>query len=478
MSRTHIAVISLLGLLLAALAAIWLLREPPASSSRAAPSAMLAEAPESSPVADQPALYRCPMHPEILSHEPGNCPLCGMRLAAVRDAGPEPARPEASSRHGAVRVSRGFLQNFAVRTAEVQRGPLTISTRAVGVLAHDEAKLVSVNTKFAGWIEKAQVNNVGESVQAGDLLFEVYSPEVVTTEREYLAAIDYVRRLQQGGAYPEAVERAESLLAAARERLRNWDISEAQIDSLDIRGKASRRVRVLAPASGIVVDKSGDSLEGMRVNPGQTIIKIADHSTLWAKADFDEEVLPHVQEGNPVTVEMDAFPERRWAGRILFFRSAVNPDTRALTAYVEVANPDLALRPMMDITVFANHLVAADAVLAPVESVLRSGERAIVVVAADDGLFEPRSVRLGPAAGDRQQVTAGLQPGERVVVSSQFLIDSESNLQAAIAQMLGDGDAWEAAQSGAMLDSESPDPGRRGIPRDVADPGVVHPHRH
>ena len=445
MSRLHILVISLLSLALVAMGAVLLLREPPASAPITAQAANLAEAPAGGPLGGQPALYRCPMHPDIAHNEPGDCPICGMKLVAIRDRSPELPRTETSPRDGVVRVSRSFLQNFAVRTAEVRRGPLSVSTRAVGVLAHDEAKLVSVNTKFAGWIEEARVHNVGESVAEGDVLFEVYSPEVVTTEREYLAAVGYVRRLREAGAYREAVDRAESLLEASRERLRNWDISEDQIDALDNLGMASRRVRILAPASGIVVDKSGDSLEGMRVSPGQTVLKIADHSTLWATADFDEEALPHVREGSPVTVTVDAFPERRWEGRILFFRSAVNPETRALTAFVEVANPDLALRPMMDVAVSAQRLVAPDAVLVPVESVLHSGERAIVVVAREDGLFEPRTVRLGPAAGDRQQVTAGLSPGERVVVSSQFLIDSESNLKAAVGQLLGDDEALDSA---------------------------------
>ena len=437
MSRLHIILISFLGLVLIAVATIVLRGKPPASIPKAAPVAILPETPEGAPFDDHPTLYRCPMHPNIVHDEPGNCPICSMELAAVRDAAPGSTRPQAVPTDGAVRVSRSFLQNFAVRTAEVQRGPLTISVRAVGVLAHDEAKLVSVNTKFAGWIEQARVHNVGETVAQGDVLFEVYSPEVVTTEREYLEAVGYVERLREAGAYREAVERAESLLAAARERLRNWDISEDQIDALDTLGMASRRVRIRAPASGIVVEKSGDSLEGMRVSPGQTVLKIADHSTLWAKADFDEEALPHVREGSPVSVEVDAFPERRWEGRILFFRSAVNPQTRALTAFVEVANPGLALRPMMDVTVSAQHLVSPDAVLVPVESVLHSGERAIVVVVRDGGMFEPRSVALGAVAGDRQQVTAGLAAGERVVVSSQFLIDSESNLRAAVGQLLG-----------------------------------------
>ena len=445
MSRLHITLISLLSLGLVAVAAILLVGDTPARAPGAAPAAILPDTPAGAPSGDRPALYRCPMHPDIVRGEPGDCPICGMDLAAVRDSVPESARPRVAPRDGAVRVSRSFLQNFAVRTAEVERGPLTISTRAVGVLAHDEAKLVSVNTKFAGWIEKARVHNVGETVEEGDVLFEVYSPEVVTTEREYLEAVGYVGRLRKAGAYPEAVHRAESLLAAARERLRNWDISEDQIDALDTLGTASRRVRIPAPASGIVVDKSGDSLEGMRVNPGQTVLKIADHSTLWAKADFDAEAVPYVGEGSPVSVAMDAFPQRRWAGRILFFRSAVNPETRALTAFVEVSNPDLALRPMMDVTVSAQYLVSPDAVLVPAESVLHSGARAIVVVARGDGLFEPRPVALGAAAGDRQQVTAGLSAGERVVVSSQFLIDSESNLKAAVGQLLGGDPAPESA---------------------------------
>ena len=403
-----------------------------------------AKRPKASPAhlasGDSPALYSCGMHPQVMQREPGTCPICGMDLVAIPDRTARPAHGGTVGHSGVVRVSPGFRQNFAVRTAVVQRGPLTVSIRTLGVLDHDEAKLVSINTKFSGWIEKARINNVGESVVRGDVLFEIYSPEVVTTQREYLATVDYVDRLRASGAHRDALVRAESLLGAARERLRNWDVSETDIGALDAARMVPRTVRVLAPASGIVVDKTGDFLEGMRVSPGRTVIKIADHSTLWAKTDFFDEDLRHVREGNSVVIEAAAFPDRRWEGRILFFRSAVNPETRALTAFVEVANPDLVLRPMMDVTVSARVPVAADAVLAPTESVLRSGERALVVVARGEGLFEPREVALGTAAGNLQQVTAGLAPGERVVVSSQFLIDSESNLQAAVAQLLAEGE--------------------------------------
>ena len=176
--------------------------------------------------------YTCGMHPNVTRSEPGNCPICGMKLVAKKPPDPVTAEESASD----VRVAPSFQQNFAVRTAEVRRGTLPVSIRTVGILAHNEEMLVSVNTKFEGWIETAHVNNVGESVDEGDLLFEIYSPQLVTTQREYLAAMDYVGRLESSGAYPDAIARAESLLEAARERLRYWDITESRSTPWGARG--------------------------------------------------------------------------------------------------------------------------------------------------------------------------------------------------------------------------------------------------
>ena len=394
------------------------------------------------PVEEQ-TVYTCGMHPNVNRTEPGNCPICGMKLVAKKPSAP--AEEDGSDTD--VRVAPGFLQNFAVRTAVVDRGALPVAIRTVGVLAHNEEKLVSVNTKFEGWIETAHVNNVGESVARGDVLFDIYSPQLVTTQREYLAAMAYVQQLEASDAYPDAIERARSLLEAARERLHYWDITEEQIDALERSGSAPRTIRFFSPATGFVVEKMGDSLEGMRLEPGMTVLKIADHSTLWAQAEFFESDLRHVQEGSEASIQVDAFPGRRWSGRILFFRSAVDPETRALTAFVEVDNADLSLRPMMYVDVSLEVEGASDAVLAPSEAVLHSGERAVVIVAKDDGAFEPREVSLGLAADGMQEITAGLSPGETVVVSSQFLIDSESNLRAATAQMLrGDEEEEEPAE--------------------------------
>ncbi len=373
--------------------------------------------------------WRAPMDRSYIRNQPGKSPM-GMDLVPVYE--------EETPAEGGVRVSPSFLQNFAVRTTEAKRGSLAIDIRTVGTLAHNEERVYSVNTKFEGWIEKARFNNVGEQVKKGEVLFEIYSPQLVTTQQEYLAAMDYVRRLTDNEAYPDAIERAKSLLESARERLRHWDISEDQIQALERSKQVGRTVAFVSPNSGFVVDKMGDSLEGMRLSPGMTVLKLADHSTLWAEVQFFEHHLRHLREGQDVTVEIDAFPGRRWNGKILFFRPAVNPQTRTLTAFVEVANRDLRLRPQM----YANILVrvpgASNAVMVPDEAILHSGARAVVVVATRGNRFEPREVRLGVASGGMQEILSGLSAGEQVVTSSQFLIDSESNLKAAISQLLGD----------------------------------------
>ena len=382
--------------------------------------------------------WRAPMDPQYRSDRPGKSPM-GMDLVPVY--GDAKDGPSGS----AVRVSKQFLQNFSVRTAEVERRDLPRSIRTVGILAHNDEKVVSVSTKFEGWIERAEVNNVGESVRQGDVLFDIYSPELVTTQQEYLAAMDYVKRLREGGARADAVDRAESLLEATRERLRHWDVTEAQIAALAAAGQASRTLPFLAPASGFVVAKMGDSLDGMKLSPGMTVLKIADHSALWVEVQLYEEDVRHVREGSPVSIEVEALPERRWNGTIGFFRSAVSAETRALTAFVEIANPDLALRPMMYVNVSIEAEGVRDAIVAPAESVLRSGTRSVVIVDRGAGVFEPREVALGLTAGDLQEITAGLATGERVLVSSQFLIDSESNLQAATAQLLrGTGESGDS----------------------------------
>ena len=289
-----------------------------------------------SPQGERKILYwRAPMDPNYISDKPGKSPM-GMDLIPVY----EDAGGGGAGSPNDVRVDPGFLQNFAIRTAVVERGTIPIDIRTIGILQHNEQNVFSINTKFEGWIEKSNYNTVGEYIEKGALLFEIYSPQLVTTQQEYLAAIDYVRRLSASNAYPEAVERARSLLASARERLQYWDITDEQIDLLRERGKPLRTLPFYSPASGYLVAKGGESLEGMRLTPGMTVLKLADHSKLWAEVEFYEDQLRHIRKGARVLVEVNSFPGRRWAGRVALFDSKVAPKTRTLRAYVEVDNAD------------------------------------------------------------------------------------------------------------------------------------------
>ena len=352
------------------------------------------------------------------------------------------ARPEAG--HQGVQVSKSFLQNFAVRTAEVERADLPARIRTIGYLDHDEARLVSVSTKFPGWIENPRVNTVGERITQGDVLFEIYSPELVTAQEEFLGALHYAVRLRTSGAYEGAVTRAEALLEAAGERLRHWDLTAQQVEDLLAAGEPSRTVEVYAPASGYVMEKLGDSLAGIKVGPGTTILKIADHSTLWAKVEFYEHHLRDLRVGLRADISLDAFPGLRWQGRLLFFEPAMNPQTQTLTGYVEIDNSDERLRPKMYATIEIRLPGARDTLVVPAQSVLRSGnDRNIVIIDAGEGLFIPREVELGIESDGQLQVVKGLAAGERVVTSSQFLLDSESNLQAAIDRLSSNPDGGQ-----------------------------------
>ena len=371
--------------------------------------------------------WRAPMDPSYISDKPGKSPM-GMDLVPVYE-------DEAGSQSG-IRVSANFLQDFAVRTAVAEKGSIPVDIRTVGVLAYDEKNIVSVNTKFEGWIEKAKVNYVGEIVRRGEVLFEVYSPQLVTTQEEYLAALDYVKKLSSG-AYPGAVERAKSLLSAAEERLHNWDITEDQIEALRQSKKITRTLKIVSPVSGILTEKMADSLEGMKVTPGMNIYKIADLSTVWVQVEVYEDQIRQLRLGQTAAVTVDAFPGRRWKGRIAYIDPTVNPQTRTLKAYVEIANPHWRLRPQMYANVDIPVPAASGVVRVPEEAVLHSGTRNVVIVQKEKGLFEPREVQLGVTGGGYQEVRSGLRAGEVIVTSSQFLIDSESNLKEAISQMLG-----------------------------------------
>jgi len=221
----------------------------------------------------------------------------------------------------------------AVRTVVVEKGAIPVVIRTIGTLAYNQKNIVSANTKFEGWIEKANVNYIGEPVSRGEVLFEIYSPQLVTTQQEYLAAVDYLEKLRANSA-AEAVKRAQSLLEATRERLRYWDITEDQIEELRNKQTLDRTLKITSPASGIVIEKMGDSLEGMKLTPGMNVFKIADLSNVWAEIEVYEYQIQYLGLGQTASITLDAFPGRHWMGKIIYLDPTLNQKTRTLKAFV------------------------------------------------------------------------------------------------------------------------------------------------
>ena len=412
-------------------------------------------------------LWTCGMHPQVIQKESGDCPICHMELVPVRDTAPEPepSRDERRVRHwrapmdptyisdkpgespmgmdlipvyeepaeaqSGIRVDPHFLQNFSVRSARVERGRIPRLIRTIATLHYNPRTMVSINTKFEGWIEAAHVDYLGQPVREGDLLFEIFSPQLLTTQQEYLAALRFLERLR-AQADPKAVQRSRALVEAARQRLLFWDVTEDQIENLRTQGKPFRRLKVASPVSGVVVEKAAESLEGMKVSPGMNLYRVADPSTVWAQVEVFQHEMRHLRMGQRVRISLDTFPERKWQGTVVSLNPELDPRTRTLGVQVEIPNGDGRLHSEMVAEVELEIPGPANALKVPEEAVLHTGARSVVIVRKEPNLFEPREVELGAAGGGFQEIRRGLKAGERVVTSSQFLIDSESNLREAI----------------------------------------------
>jgi len=421
-------------------------------------------------------LWTCPMHPEILEEEPGSCPICKMDLVAVKaDAGqqgevgsvertilfyrnpmdpsvtsPVPRKDEmgmdyvpvyadeaeaAADQGAVVTIDAAVQQNMNVVTEEVRRRDISHEIRTVGSLGYDQERMVSVTTKYPGFIEKTYVNYIGQPVKKGEPLFEIYAPELVQTEQELLAALRYARQLELAPA--DARDRALALVEAARQRLAYWDVSSEQIAELEETGEVFRTLQVLAPASGVVMLRM-PGLEGMATQPGMELLHIADLSNLWLTVEVFDNQLPWIDVGSAATVSLSYFPGVTYRGRVRFIEPEVSEKTRTLQLTLDVPNRDGRLRVGMYATVVFEPVAASNALTVPAEAVLRTGQRDLVIVALGGGRFAPREVVLGPRADGSVQILEGLADGDEVVTSAQFLIDSESNLREAISKLVAE----------------------------------------
>lgn len=334
---------------------------------------------------------------------------------------------------GSVRLTADQIRQFGITFDFVGERTLEDAVRTVGIVNFDETRMANVVPKFGGFIERLYVDFTGKAVRRGQPLVEVYSPELVAAQEELLLAVRLEESLGES-AVPGAPAGASDLIGAARRRLRHWDVSERQINEILRGGRARRTLTLHAPVSGIVVEKS--VLQGQAVQAGQPLYTIADLTEVWVEAEIREADAGLVREGSPANVDLTAFPGRPVVGRVEYVYPTLQSEARSLKARIALPNPDGRIKPGMYATVRLTTPVRT-ALTIPTSAVVRTGERQIVFVDMGGGELMPHEVETGRVAGDYTEVLSGVEPGQRVVTSAQFLLDSESNLAEVMKAMMG-----------------------------------------
>ena len=327
-----------------------------------------------------------------------------------------------------VQLSAERLQSIGVKFGVVERKPVQDEIRATGTVAIDEARLSYVQTRISGHIEKVFADATYQYVRKGQRLFTIHSPELVVAEREYLLAKQNAKNLSQS-TVPGVAEGVASLLDSSRERFEQWNIPEQEIARLESTGQVVEAMEIVSPVSGYITERN--ALPNLNVQPETRLYTIADLSTVWVLAQIFQNDLARIRIGAPTSLSLDSYPGRAFRGKVDFIYPDVDMTTRTARVRLLFSNPNLTLSPGMFVNVTVQVPLGNQLVI-PVSGVLQSGTRQIVFVDRGAGYLEPREVQLGPQAGDQYIVLKGLKTGERIVTSANFLIDSESQLQAAI----------------------------------------------
>jgi len=372
---------------------------------------------------------RSPTPPAAAVTEQGPSGHEGMPGMGREPSGEHPTEAKGNT----VYISPARQQLIGVRTAPVTARPLRTTIRTVGTLAYDETRVTRINTKIAGWIDRVYVDYVGKSVRRGEPLLALYSPALVATQKEYLLALTGGHPFGGSRSSTEARAASDSLRTATRERLKLWDISDAQIDEIERTGQVRKLLTLYAPFDGIVLER--DAFAGQYITPEMSTFKIADLSTIWVLGQIFEYELGRVKIGQEVAVE---FPygqaHEGLNGQITFIYPDVDPQTRRVKIRAEFHNPGFEFKPDSYVTL----VIASDqgeALSVPKEALIDTGAKRYVILAHPNGYFEPREVEVGPPTDEVYPVAHGLKEGDTIVTSALFLIDSETNLQAAMQAM-------------------------------------------
>jgi RND family efflux transporter MFP subunit len=439
-------------------------------------------------VAQGTAKYTCGMHPFIISDKPGKCPICGMTLTKIGDplteaaagsaaqggaagkgerkilfyrnpmnptvTSPVPAKDsmgmdyvpvyedEARGSGGGVNLPEGYatvqvgmerVQLAGIQSAPAVRETISHPVRAVGIVVPDERRVRRVQTKIEGWIEKLYTNFTGQLVTKGQPLLEIYSPELVASQREYLLALEMHDRMKEN-PYPEEREMAAQLVQSSRRRLELFDVPQSFIAELERTKNPRRTVTLNAPVSGYVTGK--EIFEGTRVMSGMDLLTVTDLSRVWIEADLYEYEAQFVRMGQTASLETVAEPGTKLKGRVAFIYPTFSPETRTLKVRFDFPNPGLRLKPQMYADVSLD-LHSMTGVVIPDSALIETGVRVIAFVDAGGGSFEPREVKVGVRGNGKAQILSGVKAGEKVAVGANFLLDSESKLRAALTKMTG-----------------------------------------
>ncbi len=393
--------------------------------------------------AEHAVKYHCPMHPTIISDQPGDCPICGMKLVPMDDGAhadtTHAAHTSTVPKRTAVSITPQSRQTMGLALGTVEKRKLSREVRTSARIVADETRLHHVTVKVDGWVNELFASVTGQQVTKGDSLLTIYSPDLVSAQQEYLTALDTRDKLLQG-AEPATRQDANELVMASRRRLELWDVSDAQIDRLEKTRTVEQYLTLYAHRSGVIIERN--IVAGHKILAGEVLMTIADLSQVWGDADIYQSDLPYVHVGMPLEMSFPYWPDKSFRGKVIFVTPTIDPETRTLQARLEIPNPELLLRPGMygDASLYYS---LGERLAIPAEAVMFSGRNTYAFRDTGDGHLIPTEIKVGAQGEGWYELLDGLREGDRIVVSANFLVDSESSLKAALEAMTGDTQAGE-----------------------------------
>ncbi|MFN3604236.1 MAG: efflux RND transporter periplasmic adaptor subunit [Leptonema sp. (in: bacteria)] len=405
--------------------------------------------PKTSILSEKPntQLWTCPMHPQIIMDKPGDCPICHMKLVPLKEKPKEEEhknhKKEDSNNHRdsmsnsqiSIHLEPAFIQKMNLRTEKALKKEVEKKLSFVGHVDFDESKIYIINTRVSGWVEKLYAKYEGKYIQAGEVLLAIYSPELVSTQEEYLNLYkQYSLTKQTLGNDNSITKEISKLLLSSRERLKLWNISEYQIQQIERNQKSSRLLYITSPYNGFIIEKK--VFEGQKVEQGTDLFKIANLNPIWVFAHIPESEIFYVYLGQKAKVKISQVSTKEYYGKVNYIYPTVETDTRTLKIRIEIPNPKFEIKPGMYANIELFYKFNQPLLVVPYSSVIQTGKRNLLFVFKGNGIVEPKEVEIGLTDGENWiEIKQGIEENENVVVSAQFLLDSETRIRETVEKL-------------------------------------------